>query len=119
MALGPSEMVPYLADALVVLGVLVMTVGVYCVIRMPDTYAKLHSMSKALFLGAVSLCAFSVVTGEHRIMDRSLLTAALVVFALNFHQLSIGGLAAALRRAPQARPRPVCDTYGVRSLWAR
>jgi hypothetical protein len=36
-------------------------------------------------------------------MDRNLLTAALIVFALNFHQLFIGGLAAAPRRAPQAR----------------
>jgi multicomponent Na+:H+ antiporter subunit G len=111
-------MVPYLADVPVVLGVLVMTVGVYGAIRMPDTYTKLHSMSRTLFLGAVSLCTSSVVTGEHRIMDRSLLTAALVVFALNINQLFIGGLAAASPRL-RARPRPVCDTYGAQSFWAR
>jgi hypothetical protein len=80
-----------------------MTVRVYGAIRMPDTYAKLHSMSKAIFLGMVALCASSAVAGDPRIMDRNLLTAALIVFALNFHQLFIGGLAAAPRRAPQAR----------------
>ena len=31
---------PYLADALVLLGILVMTLGVYGVIRMPDTYTR-------------------------------------------------------------------------------
>jgi hypothetical protein len=51
-------------------------------------------------------------------MDRSLLTAALVVFALNIHQLFIGGLAAAPPRL-RARPRPVCDTYGAQPFWAR
>jgi multisubunit Na+/H+ antiporter MnhG subunit len=49
-----------------------MTVGVYGAIRMPDTYAKLHSMSKAVFLGVVALFASSVVTGDPRIMDRTL-----------------------------------------------
>jgi multicomponent Na+:H+ antiporter subunit G len=116
VAFGPYyEMVPYLADVPVVLGVLVMTVGVYGAIRMPDTYTKLHSMSKAVFLGVVSLCASSVVTGEHWIICRSLVTAALVVFALNIHQLFIGGLAAAPPRL-RARPRPVCDTYGAQSF---
>ena len=111
-------MVPYLADAPVVVGVLVMTVGVYGAIRMPDTHTKLHSMCKARFLGAVSFCASSVVTGEHRIMNLSPLTAALVVFALNIHLPFIGGPAAAPPRL-RARPRPVCETFGVRSFWAR
>jgi Na+/H+ antiporter subunit len=52
-------------------GFFIMTVGVYGAIRMPDTYAKLHSMSEALFLGVVALCASSAVAGDPRIMDRS------------------------------------------------
>jgi multicomponent Na+:H+ antiporter subunit G len=74
-----SEIVPYLADALVVLGVFLMTVGVYAAIRMPDTYTKLHSMSKAVFLGVVSLCASSVVTGDSRIILRAILIAAFLL----------------------------------------
>ena len=52
----------FLADALVILGVFVMSVGVYGALRMPDVYTKLHAMSKAVFLGVVSLCAASAVT---------------------------------------------------------
>ena len=71
--------VPFLADGLVVLGVLVMTVGVYGMIRMPDTYTKLHAASKAVFLGVISLCASSVVTGDPDIVYRAILIAAFLI----------------------------------------
>jgi multicomponent Na+:H+ antiporter subunit G len=74
-----SAVAPYLADALVVLGVLVMTVGVYGAIRMPDTYTKLHSMSKAVFLGVVSLCTSSLVTGDPAIVLRAILITAFLL----------------------------------------
>lgn len=45
MASAFASAIPYVADALVILGVFVMTVGVYGAIRMPDTYTKLHAMS--------------------------------------------------------------------------
>jgi multicomponent Na+:H+ antiporter subunit G len=70
---------PYLADALVLLGVLVMTLGVYGVIRMPDTYTRLHAASKAAFLGVVSLCASSVVTGDPAIIYRAMLIGAFLL----------------------------------------
>jgi multicomponent Na+:H+ antiporter subunit G len=56
-----------------------MTVGVYGAIRMPDTYTKLHSMSEALFLGVVALCASSVVTGEPAIILRAVPIAAFLL----------------------------------------
>ena len=74
-----SAVAPYLADALVVVGVLVMTVGVYGAIRMPDTYTKLHSMSKAVFLGVVSLCISSIVTADPAIIYRAILIAAFLL----------------------------------------
>ena len=74
-----ASAVPYLADALVFLGVFVMTVGVYGAIRMPDTYTKLHAMSKAVFLGVVSLCASSAVTGDPAITYRAILIASFLL----------------------------------------
>jgi multicomponent Na+:H+ antiporter subunit G len=74
-----SFLVPYLADALVVLGLFVMTVGVYGVIRMPDTYTRLHAASKAVFLGVISLCASSVVTGDPDIIYRAVLISAFLI----------------------------------------
>ena len=74
-----SDIGPYLADALVVLGVFVMTVGVYGVIRMPDTYTRLHAASKAVFLGVISLLVASVVTGDEEIILRAALIAAFLM----------------------------------------
>ena len=74
-----GSVVPFVADGLVILGILVMTVGVYGVIRMPDAYTKLHATSKAVFLGVISLCASSVVSGDTAIIYRAILIAAFLV----------------------------------------
>jgi multicomponent Na+:H+ antiporter subunit G len=75
----PSEFLIWLADALVVLGVTIMTIGVYGVIRMPDLYTRLHAASKSVFVGVVSLCLASVVTGDASIVARVFLIAILLL----------------------------------------
>jgi multicomponent Na+:H+ antiporter subunit G len=94
---------PYLADALVMVGVLVMTVGVYGAIRMPDTYTKLHSMSKAVFLGVVSLCVSSLVTGDLAIIYRVILIAAFLLVTTPISALVIAR-AAYLRGERMEKP---------------
>jgi len=71
--------VPWLADALVLLGVAIMTAGMYGVIRMPDLYTRLHAASKSVFLGVVSICLASIVTGDPEIVARVLLIAVLLL----------------------------------------
>ena len=67
------------ADALVLLGVVVMTVGVYGVFRMPDVYTELHAASKAVFLGVVVLLVASTVTGDGAIIARAALIGVFLV----------------------------------------
>lgn len=55
--------IPWIADALVLLGIVVMTIGVYGVLRMPGTYLKLHAASKMVVLGAVPLLIASALAG--------------------------------------------------------
>jgi len=68
-----------LADVLVVLGVFIMTVGVYGMVRLPDTYTRLHATSKAVVLGVISLLAASVVTGDPEIIYRVVLIGVFLV----------------------------------------
>jgi multicomponent Na+:H+ antiporter subunit G len=68
-----------LADALVVLGVLVMTIGVYGVFRMPDTYTQLHASSKAVFLGVIALLVASAATGDPAVIARVVLIGAFLI----------------------------------------
>ncbi len=74
-----AELLPWLADALVVVGVVIMTIGVYGVIWMPSVYTKLHAASKSAFLGVVSLCLASIVTGDADIIARVAVIAILVL----------------------------------------
>lgn len=53
-----------LVDALIAVGLVVMTLGVLGVYRMPDAYTKLHAQSKAVALGAVCLLVAAVLRGE-------------------------------------------------------
>lgn len=69
----------WVADVLVVLGVIVMTVGVYGLYRMPDIYTQLHAASKAVFLGVIALLAASAMTREASIVYRTVLIAVFLL----------------------------------------
>ena len=71
--------VALLSDALVVLGVLVMTIGVYGVFRMPDVYTQLHAASKAVFLGVIALLVASIATGDAAIIARAFLIGVFLI----------------------------------------
>ncbi len=117
-----SAVVPLLADALVVLGVLVITVGVYGMLRMPDAYTRLHAASKTVILGMMPLLLASAFTGDRGVVLRVILIGLflLVTTPVSAHMV---GRAAYLRgermRAPEAvdewnrdSPSPRRDTGG-------
>lgn len=68
-----GALAPWLADALVILGLLVMTLGVYGIFTLPDVYNRLHASSKVVFLGVVLMLVASVSTGDLAVTYRSIL----------------------------------------------
>ncbi len=56
-----------------------MTVGVYGIVRMPDTYLKLHAASKMVGLGALPLLLASALTGAE---GHALRVAPIALFLL-------------------------------------
>ena len=56
-----SSLVPWIADGLVLIALLVMTVGAIGIVTMPDIYTKLHAASKAVFLGVILLAFAAMV----------------------------------------------------------
>ncbi len=101
-----ASLVPWVADVLVVLGLLVMTVGVYGVVRMPDTYTRLHVASKMVFLGAMPLLLASALTGGREVILRVILIGffLLVTTPVSAHMV---GRAAYLRGERMKAPEPV------------
>lgn len=74
-----ASALPYLSDVLVIFGLFALTVGVYGVIRMPDTYLKLHAASNTVFLGGIPLLLASAVIGNPAIIYRAALVGALLL----------------------------------------
>jgi multicomponent Na+:H+ antiporter subunit G len=67
------------SDVLVLLGVVVMTIGVYGVFRMPDVYTQLHAASKAVVLGVIALLVASTITRDPAIVARAFLIGAVLL----------------------------------------
>ena len=108
-SIGAQAVAPFLADALVALGVLVMTVGVYGVVRLPDAYTRLHAAAKAVVLGLLPLLLASALTGNPDVVPRVFLIAffLLVTTPVSAHVI---GRAAYLRRESMCTPEAVNES---------
>ena len=69
----------WLADALILLGVLTSSVAIYGLIRLPDIYTRIHAASKVAVLGVIPILIASLWTGDPSLILRAALIAALVV----------------------------------------
>ena len=74
-----SQALAVAADGLVVLGLVVTTLGVVGMFRMPDVYTELHAASKAVVLGIVAFLAASLAAGDAAVTSRALLIAAFLI----------------------------------------
>lgn len=70
-----AAVLPWITDILVVFGTFIVTIGVYGIIRMPDTFTRLHAASKAVFLGLITLLLASTTSGELDIIVRVVMIA--------------------------------------------
>ena len=71
-------MIGLVADAFTILGLAILTIGVYGVVRMPDVYTQLHAASKAGFLGVAALLVSAALEGDGAIIARAVLITALL-----------------------------------------
>lgn len=99
----------WLADALVLLALLVMTVGVYGLHRMPDVYTQLHATSKAVFLGVIAVLAAAALTGELPIIARAVLISAALMLTTPI-SAHVVARAAFLLREPMLTPGAVDES---------
>ena len=104
-----SAIAPWIADALIVIGVFGMTVGIYGIVRMPDVYNKLHAASKVVFLGVTMLLLASAVTNDAEIILRATLIGVFLVLTTPV-SAHVVGKAAFLRRYKMQTPGAVDES---------
>jgi multicomponent Na+:H+ antiporter subunit G len=98
-----------LADALTVLGLLVLTIAVYGLVRMPDVYTQLHAASKAGFLGVAALLAGAAIGNDVEIGLRGVLIVVLLTLTTPVAAHAVAR-AARERGEPQVTPGAVDET---------
>lgn len=104
-------MMAWVADVLVILGVVVMSIGVFGMLRMPDAYTKLHAASKAVVLGVCLLAVASVATADPAIYGRALLIAVMLLLTTPVAAHVIGQ--AAYRTGEAMRTPGAIDETGL------
>ena len=102
-------MTAWIADALIVLGLVVMTLGVYGIVRFPDVYTQLHASSKAAFLGVSVLLVATALGGGPSMLARVVLIVALLAITTPVAAHAIAQ-AAYHQREPMRAPGAVDET---------
>lgn len=100
----------YAADALALAGLLVITLGVIGVFRMPDVYAQLHAASKVVFLGLIALLVALAADGDPETVAKAALTGAFLLVATPVSSHAIAR--AAFVRGERMRTRGAVDESG-------
>ena len=93
----------FLADALVLLGLFIMTLAVFGLFRMPDIYTQLHAASKAVVLGVIPILISIILLGDVGITIRAFLIGCFILLTTPVSAHAIGR-AAFLRREPMKGP---------------
>lgn len=104
-----DTLAPWVADALVLLALVVMTIGTIGIITMPDIYTKLHAASKAVFLGVIVLAIAAMMTSEAEFVLRVLVICAALVLTTPVASHVIGR-AAWLEREHMSTPGAVDES---------
>ena len=104
-----DTLAPWIADALVLLALVVMTIGTIGIITMPDIYTKLHAASKAVFLGVIVLAIGAMITSDTDFILRTLVVCAALVLTTPLASHVIGR-AAWLEREHMSTPGAVDES---------
>jgi multicomponent Na+:H+ antiporter subunit G len=69
-------LLPWFADALALLGLMVLTISVYGILRMRDVATRLHAASMAGLTGVLPILLASVLGGDPAALARAVLVGA-------------------------------------------
>ena len=74
-----GALVPWIVDALVVGGLLVVTLSVWGVVRHPAIGIRIHAAAKAILLGLLPLLLAAAIAGDGAMRGRAAIVAAFLL----------------------------------------
>lgn len=102
-------LLPWLADAIAGLGLVVLSVAVYGIVRMPDVYTRLHAAGKAGLMGALPILVAATLGSEASAIPKAILIGAFLVLTTPIVAHEIGR-AAYLERRRMVTPGSVDES---------
>jgi multicomponent Na+:H+ antiporter subunit G len=85
-----AQLLPWMADALVVLGLLIISIAIYGMTQVPNLFIRLHAASKATTVGVVLVLIAVSLTGDRAIIMKSLLAAIFLLLTMPVASHAIG-----------------------------
>jgi len=74
-----QNLLPWVADALVVFGLAIMSIAVYGMVWLPDIYTRLHAASKIAAFGVLPILFVSIVVGGPALGGRAVLISVFIL----------------------------------------
>lgn len=102
-------LVHWVSDILIISGLVILSIAIYGIIRMPDTYTRLHAASKAALLGVIPFLIAAATTGEPAIIFRVILIGVFLVLTTPVSAHAVGH-AAYLNQERMATPGAVDES---------
>ncbi len=68
-----ADLLPWVADALVIAALVLMSISIYGMIWMPDLYTRLHAASKGVIIGNLLQLLAAMLVGDRAIIMRAVL----------------------------------------------
>jgi len=75
-----NALIPWLTDVLIFGALIMLTVALYGVLRMPDIYTRLHASSKTAIFGVAPLLVALMLSGDASFISRAVLIGAFILF---------------------------------------
>jgi monovalent cation/proton antiporter MnhG/PhaG subunit len=100
----PILLLDVVAVGLLALGLVVTTIGMYGVLRMPDVYSQLHAAGMATGVGVVAILLASVATWDAATITSAALVIAFVLLTAPISSHAIAWAAYHRRAARTAHP---------------
>jgi multicomponent Na+:H+ antiporter subunit G len=96
--------VPWLADGLALVGLVVLTLSVYGIVRFPDVTTRIHAAGQAGVMGVVPILLALMLAGDTAALPMALLVGSFLVLTspIVAHEI---GRAAHLSRGDDFTPR--------------
>ncbi len=98
-----------LSGALIIVGLLLTSLSVYGMLKMPDIYTSTHAASKAATLGLMPFLLAAMLTGNPAMITRALLIAVFLILTTPI-SAHIIGQAAYLTHEPMETPGAIDES---------